>query len=211
MNWLMVVSSITATIAAIVIALATWKYTTYSKKTLDEFKKQREFSIISDKQKYELERRALCKRLLYEINENEVTLKYLFVFFNSKPDSFPKIWDHFEKIKYRNLFKDNIYKIFIESNIDFKNNKIFENLYYLYSYHEYIQNYMDFVMSKDKTLKLSVLELFLVSILKPIRESLQKIKDLYELFKEETGYNHKESNYYEERQTEIKFLEIKKF
>jgi len=193
------------------IALATWKYTEYSRRTLDEFKNQREFLIKSSKEKYELERRALCKRLLYEINENEVILKYLFVFFNSKPDSFPKIWDYFEKRKYRNLFKDNIYKIFIESNIDFKNNKIFENLYYLYSYLEDIQHHMDFVMSKDKTLKLSVLELFLVSILNPIRESLQKIKDLYELFKEETGYNHKESNYYEEKQTEIKFLEIQEF
>jgi len=211
MNWLIVVSSITAAIATIVIALATWKYTAYSKRTLDEFKKQREFLIRSDKKKYELERRALCKRLLYEINSNEVSLIALLVFFESKPDNFSKIWNYFEKRNYRRKFIDDVYKRFIESNLDFNDNKIFDSINILYSNFEEITHHMNFVMSKDKSLRgPEVLELFISGTVNPIKGSLSIISNLYELFREEIGYDYRESESYKNNQRMIEFLEKRK-
>lgn len=210
-QYITIFTILVSAIATVVIAIATWKYTRYSRKNFEELKEQNKFLKKKDKQEYKLERKSICKKLAYEINENEIYLMYLSEFFNSKPDCFPKIWDYFKEKKYKSLFKDNIYKKFIESNIDFKNDEIFENLYFLYSSLRDIQRHMNFVMSKDSTLKPQVLDLFLASILSPIRESLDKIKNLYELFKKETGYDHKESKYYKEKETVIKFLEIQKF
>lgn len=179
-------------------------------KTAESVKATKEYiEVIGEfeRKKYQLERKALCKRLLYEIGDNELSLEFLLNFFESnKPDSFEKIWIYFKNRKYKERFRNEIFKRFDESNIDFIENKIFENINYLYLNLNIIQLRLQLVMSKDKSLKQGVLELFLSEILKPIKESLKIINELYELFKKEIGYDFKESNYYKDKKTMIELF-----
>lgn len=161
-----------------------------------------------ERDNYVLQRKSICKKLLYEITQNEVNLKILQTFFNTNIDDFSKIQNYFKERNFNNLFKNSIYKKFNESNIDFKNDKIFENLYKLYSNIRHI----DSVTSENFIQEPKDLELFLNYIKKEIKESLEKITDLYKLFKDEIKYNHKASDFYKDEQEYIeliKDLEIK--
>ena len=97
--------------------------------------------------------REMNKRLIYEIADNEISLEILLKFFESKPDSFEKIWSYFEKRKYKDRFRNEMFKRFIESNIDFIEDKIFENVNNLYSNFNKIQIDLEIVMIKDKKKK----------------------------------------------------------
>jgi len=208
---IIIIISIFSLLGTIAIAVATGIYTHYSKRTINELKKQNIYLKEVNEEGYKLKRKSISKKLCYEITRNEQYSKYLSVFFNSKPDSFDKMWDYFKERKHKNLFKNDIYGEFVSSNIDFKDDKIFENLYSLDLSYKKIQNNMDLLMSKNPTLKPQILELFLSDTLVPIKESLRKIEELYELFKKGTGYNHKVSNFYKEAQNLIEFLEIQDF
>jgi hypothetical protein len=206
-----IIISIFSLLGTIAIAAATGIYTHYSKRTINELKKQNIYLKEINEEDYKLKRKSISKKLCYEITANEQYLNYLFIFFNSKPDSFDKMWDYFKERKYKNLFNDDIYKEFIRSDIEFKDDKIFENLFYLDLSYKKIQGNMNLLMLKNPVLKPQTLDLFLSDTTVPIKKSLEKIEELYGIFNEETGYNHKRSNFYKETKGFIEFLEIQNF
>lgn len=179
--------------AAGIIAFATWRYTNYSKKNLEELKNQNEYLKKSEERKYKLERKSICKKLSYEITQNEVRLNELQNFFNSKiSEDFSKTKSYFKNKGYKNLLKNSIYRRFIESNIDFISDEIFESIFTFYSNIEHIKQHTELIAIANKV----SLDVHSNIINKLVKDNLEKIECLYNLFKEETGYNHKESKFY---------------
>ena len=135
MDWLMIGSIISA-IAMVTIAIATALYTHYSKKTLNEIKKQNDYLKKESKEKYVLERKSICKNLLEEININQCNLLDLSMVLNyclnnnenSKEDQL-SLEDY---VGWVDNFKFESYKNFLGSKIDFKNDSIKESVAFVY-------------------------------------------------------------------------------
>lgn len=206
MNWMVIISGTIASIATIIIALATWKYTTYSKKTLDEFKKQREFLTSSSEEKYKLERRPICIRILREINDNEIYLNDVLSSFTINSKDYNEIIKFISKSKYHNKFKNSMYNKFLESNLGFKNNKIVEDIDELYWRIDFIKNNLNFLYRRSSPRESGDFKVLVPMSINLCKESLNIINNSYDLFNNEIGYDYRKSESYKTSKNIIKFF-----
>lgn len=207
-------ASIISAIAAIIIAIATWKYTNYSKQTIEELKKQRELSEKLGKDKYKLERMSICKSLLREINNNENVLEDLrgALEYESVEHTEEEIFENGEPLDgdgFKNIyisFKNEIYNKFFNSGIEFNDCHITENVEKIYRGIIHIRCDIANLKSLNGETKEKHYNKIFKGILKEIEEILQEITKLYKDFKNEIGYDFKISPYYYNSETILKAL-----
>ena len=156
-----------------------------------------------ERHNYILQRKSICKKLAYEITQNEVRLNNLQNFFKSKiSKDFSKSKTYFEEKNYKDSLMIAIYKRFTESNIDFIDDEIFENIFTLYENIERIRRYSVRITIANK----GTIDVYLSAIKKVTEQSLEKTENLYDLFRKETGYDHKKSNFYKNQKEVIELL-----
>jgi hypothetical protein len=184
-------------------AETTKKLSDTTNKNYEELKKQNDYFKESTENKYKLDRKSICKKLAYEITQNEVRLNDLQNFFKSKiSKDFSKSKTHFEEKNYKDLLNVAIYKRFIESNTDFIDDEIFENIFTLYENIERIRRYSVGIVIANK----GTIDVYLAAIKNMTEQSLEKTENLYDLFRKETGYDHKKSNFYKNQKEVIELL-----
>lgn len=202
----------------IVIAISTCAYAFYSRKTIYELKKQNELFMKKDKDNYTLERKSLVKKLLKEINYNELLLNEIKENFGlmgniSDKEELKEFISIYKKIaderlydRYKVLYLDNSFKLFLKKEIEFKDNDLsFE----INNFYQVVRRVLRAVLLVDlgieeikneKEFNINNVKLKILRLIKKINldidESLELANVLYEKFKKEINYDFKNSNYY---------------
>lgn len=202
-----IVSTATVAIGTIIIAIATWKYTNYSKKNLEELKKQNEFLKEKETEGYVLKRKKIILDLLEEININKIIIgplvgsidnsinkmkeidKDSIVNLGIKNIQFKKLEDIISSLSKR------AYSEFLKRNISFKSNEVNSKLS-IYFETLLILPYINLKSFEQYTLSQKIESEELIKKAENIKSSLEEIfkvtEEIYDVVKKDMKIDYRE-------------------
>jgi len=208
-------------IGTIIIAISTMIYTYYSWRTVTELKEQNKQLKEKEFSRYILDRSAITKKLLSEMNDNEYNLMNLKKEIvntleinrqNGFKDFGKTFLKNYETSDF-NIFKDyfivEVYIFFNKSYIDYKDKEVLFQINRYYFIGKMLKKSIDFMHSKslnneyNKELyieinnkKINRIEFKLINMLKNIDHGLEIVDIVYDKLSKEINFNFKKSKYY---------------
>lgn len=171
-----------------------------------------------DKDNYTLERKSLVKKLLKEINYNELLLNEIkenFGLMGNVSDKeelkefisiYKKIADERLYDRYKVLYLDNSFRLFLKKETEFKDNDLSFEINNFYQIVRRVLRTLLLVdleieeIKNEKEFNINTVKSKILRLIKKINldidESLELANVLYEKFKKEINYDFKNSNYY---------------